>query len=64
MHYKIIIALLLVLGAFYWFELRPSMIKKDCSSYALKNSMNADEKTYDQTTYNGEYKRCTEMKGL
>jgi hypothetical protein len=29
----IIIALILVLGAFYWYELRPISIRKDCSKF-------------------------------
>ena len=63
-NFKVIAVLILIVGSFYWFELRPSMIKKYCSSFAVNISLSADQSTYDQKTYNGEYKRCTEMKGL
>ncbi len=49
-NYKIILIILIILGIiFYWFEIRPSQARKDCSS-----------KSYSDTLY----KKCLREKGL
>jgi len=53
----IIILLSLIVGAFYWFEYRPTQIKKDCSwtEYETGRWREARE---------SEYERCLRRNGL
>jgi uncharacterized protein YxeA len=66
------IALLIVLvivigGAFYWYELRPSIIKKSCYNVAveaaIKKANNVDKK-FSKDDYDVYYKWCLQKKGL
>ena len=44
-YFVIVLALLVLASAFYWYELRPSSIKKDCfnkADIAKQNAINAD----------------------
>ncbi len=73
--YKYIILIgLIVLGiAFYWYALRPSQLKKECDGYA-REMVNYDLKVYTGTTqgvyYDWQkendkyYKSCLREKGL
>lgn len=67
-NWKFIILIVLIIGgAFYWYSLRPSIIKKDCYSEAREKAIIKsdlpDKKIYkdDFDTY---YKWCLESKGL
>lgn len=62
-HKYIIIVALLVLGVFfYWFQYRPSEIKKDCAKLAK----NEAQKSWglNQNEYDIKYKNCLREKGL
>ncbi|MDO8604820.1 MAG: hypothetical protein Q7K40_05525 [bacterium] len=71
----IIIALIILAFSFYWFETRPSLIKKDCYNEAkesavekakkedLKNGL-AAEGGFMEGDYNSYYKWCLQSKGL
>ncbi len=47
----------LLVGAFYWFQLRPTNIRKEC----YKNISELDKK-YD--IYQQDYEKCLRSKGL
>jgi len=61
--YIILIALVILGFAFYWFEWRPIQTNKECASWALNKAM-TDANSYDQNTYDDYYKRCQREKGL
>ncbi len=56
--------LTLLVLAFYWYSLRPSLIKRNCYLSALEKAKNSDGRTYDQSAYNDYYRLCTEKNGL
>jgi hypothetical protein len=53
----IIIILILILGAFYWFQVRPTQIRKECAKNS-KMFAGAD------VLYKGKYENCLQIKGL
>lgn len=57
----IFITLLFIGITFYWYELRPSVIKKDCYNEAKSKEWNLD---YGRERYDFIYKQCLEKKGL
>lgn len=70
----LLIAVVVVLLGFVfcWFEIRPSMIRKECSNYAKKEairqyyrepSKNVNNE-FSKDAYNFIYKLCLESKGL
>lgn len=71
----IILVLVVLAGAFYWLEVRPSVIKKDCYNEAkelatekakkedAKNGL-AVEGGFADGDYNSYYKWCLQSKGL
>lgn len=64
-NYKIIFAILLVLGAFCWFQVRPAHVKSICAQWALVKAQYPDDKTqYDQDFYDDYYPRCLHEHGL
>jgi hypothetical protein len=75
----IIIVLVLILGAFYWFEYRPNMITKKCqklstlsessdlinkSSSSIELYRNKYVPGYNETTKEINYKNCLRSNGL
>ncbi len=69
--YKYIILIgIVVLGAmFYWYSLRPSIIKKDCFNKAYEYSQIRGNDGYssgkfDKDKYDIAYKMCLQKKGL
>lgn len=70
--YIIIVTLLVIGGAFYWFQYRPSQIKKECSS-SSSEKMNQTHREFHTTTsieevkkivYELEYGKCLNERGL
>jgi hypothetical protein len=60
--YVVIIALLILSGAFYWFQYRPSEIKKTCDEVAKNEAARSygnREKNYDF-----KYRQCLRENGL
>jgi len=64
----IIIVLILILGAFYWFGLRPIQIKKECSTkylnYYQSSGRLSNQGRLGQTTGEESYLKCLAEKGL
>lgn len=63
----IVIALLILAGAFYWFQYRPSEIKKDCAEWSKRESyyhVGGGEFKLDDEEYDIKYKQCLREKGL
>jgi len=63
------IILVLIMGIFYWFELRPSNIKKGCAIWAIDKAINqygnyGDSKKYQPAVYDDYFERCLREKGL
>lgn len=59
----IIFLTLLLFGAFYWYEYRPTLIKKECNIFAIKAV--EDQMPYNQIeAYNIYFKICLNAKGL
>ena len=54
----IIFAFLIVVGWFYWYEYRPSMVREACSNFAEKE---ADK---DMFIYEIIYRHCLRKKGM
>lgn len=60
---------LILAGIFYWFEWRPSQIRKNCYDSAIKNPFN-NLKTFNDTEserrseLNFIYQNCLRMEGL
>ena len=60
--YKIIVLILVILGvAFYWYEWRPSQIRMECSEIA-KDKTTGLGATYER--YENYYESCLREKGL
>ncbi len=69
----IILIVILILGfAFYWFEWRPSSIKKDCYNEAKEKAIEKFTNSnlerlsgkFTKEDYDAYYKWCLEQKGL
>lgn len=62
------IFLILIIGlAFYWYEWRPTQIKKECYNIAWHKAYPCGDNSksvYEQNSYNNYYKSCLEQKGL
>lgn len=67
-HKYIILVLLAILGlAFYWYEWRPTQIKKDCYNIAREKAIEKgarEDKKFYKDDYDTYYKWCLEQKGL
>lgn len=61
-----LIILVILLGAFYWFGLRPSQIRKECYDYANKNTRFNfyDSESEYRTDLNFIYGNCLKIHGL
>lgn len=57
------ISVLIFLFLFYWFQIRPSQIKSECTDLALKSATN-DEGLYKKSTFDSNYQICLHKKGL
>ncbi|MDD5463924.1 MAG: hypothetical protein PHP62_02155 [Candidatus Moranbacteria bacterium] len=65
-----------VLLAFYWYSYRPSQLKKDCANWSLQTARDLFAKEasikkrtyltaeYDKENYNDYFERCLREKGL
>ena len=56
-----------LISAFYWHDLRPSNIKKDCSGVAKEKALEKagpDAKKFTKDDYDTYYKWCLEQNGL
>jgi len=65
--YIIIICLIIIGGVFYWFQFRPSQIKKDCAKWSKGESydhMGGGQFELNDDTYDIKYKQCLREKGL
>lgn len=66
----LLLVVLLIVGWFYWFQFRPSEIRKECSAYAKEKLNRAfDENSVKSaneadTLYDLYFKYCTDEKGL
>lgn len=63
----IILIMLIISGAFYWYEIRPSVIKKSCYNTAKGKAMinsNLPNNKFTKDDYDTYYKWCLESKGL
>jgi len=63
----IAILVISIAGAFYWFEWRPTQIRKECNIKASQETSAAEEKlqgTEGISLYNFSYNLCIRMKGL
>jgi hypothetical protein len=67
-HYKIILLILVVVGTFYWFQLRPTYIRKECNATTFfYNSSNNKEPINSPAWLDMQeklYKDCLRYKGL
>jgi hypothetical protein len=65
-HYKLIVLLLLIAGAFYWFEFRPSTIKTACESdtHSLDTKSKASGDLVTMTQLNFHYSACLHQHGI
>ena len=66
--YKIVLLIILIgIALFYWYSLRPSIIKKDCYNEAREKAIEkrgvADGK-FIKDDYDTYYKWCLQKKGL
>lgn len=55
------VILLVLLAGFYWYEIRPSNIKKDCYSSSVKRVVELKGKVSD---YENVYELCLQKNGL
>lgn len=77
LYFSIIIIILFF--SFYWFELRPSLAKKQCHHYAIRKAVdwyrykhednkafkkNIENEVYDLDDYEHRYKQCLKSKGI
>lgn len=62
-NYKILLIILIIVGAFYWWEFRPSQIKSECAKWALEKA-NDSEGMYEEDVYRDYYSRCLHERGL
>lgn len=71
MRFKIIVlivVLFVLAGWFYWYELRPSQIVKECDNLAYRaaggNSMNLNPNSYNRAIYADSYAKCLKTNGI
>jgi len=63
----IILAIVIFGGVFYWYSLRPSIIKQSCYKEALKRAQEKggrEDKKFSADDYDTYYKWCLQKKGL
>ena len=61
--YKYLILIVLVLAtAFYWYEWRPTQIRKECNLQAIEEAKEAS--SYKTEMYEWSYKLCLRKEGL
>ncbi len=62
----IIIIFILISGAFYWYELRPMQIKKNCHKISSTRKINWDKMIYENKdgSIGKSYSECLKEKGL
>lgn len=65
----IIIVLVLILGTFYWFQIRPTQIRKECMILAQKGinaieEYRASKGILDSGIISERYMNCIKLKGL
>lgn len=63
-HYKIVILILVVVGTFYWFQVRPAQIKKECAHYAQKLACDENDGGCEKERYDFRFKKCLSEYGL
>lgn len=72
---SLVVLIISIAGAFYWFEWRPQQIRKKCDKYATEMvgydlKVNADAPSYSGLTYDwikesdDYYQNCLREKGL
>ena len=63
---KILLLIVIFGGMFYWFELRPTEIRKNCAEAIKRGSSNDLKKDFGNflTTRNDTYLQCVRLKGL
>jgi hypothetical protein len=62
-HWILILVILTIIGgAFYWYEYRPSAIRRECNEYADLRSRNGDFNNRER--YEFRYNFCLSQKGL
>jgi hypothetical protein len=62
-----IIIVLFIGGSFYWFQWRPSIIRKDCYDTAREEAikkLDREDKKFNGDDYDTYYKWCLEKNGL
>jgi len=66
-----VLAILILISSFYWFQLRPIQIRKECNKYASSGqiedkskSLSLDQYQSIQIIYNNFYAKCLREKGL
>ena len=62
LHYQVILILLILVGAFYWFEVRPANIRMNCEAYIHDFGVAHPDAT--TTEYNFQYSTCLHKYGL
>lgn len=65
--YTILALLTLLALTFYWYEWRPTQIKKDCYNIAREKAIekgSREDKKFYKDDYDTYYKWCLEQKGL
>lgn len=62
-YYPIFIIILIILGVvFYWYEWRPTQIKKECSMEAYDSSITSPRRPWESP--DDYYKKCLRENGL
>ncbi|MCK4797620.1 MAG: hypothetical protein KAT05_09575 [Spirochaetes bacterium] len=61
--FKIVVLLILV-GLFYWYEYRPSEIKKQCNKESVEKAKNIEDGNQAIKIYDARYKSCLRENGL
>lgn len=59
----LVIAFVIILGVFYWYELRPSMIKMDCAFFAIEKARIYGDK-WNPEEYDHQFERCLRENGI
>ena len=61
----VFITIIILTGLFYWYEYRPSEIKKDCHNIASASIGKGIEAfSFGQNLYEGRYQKCLRENGL
>jgi len=58
--YLIITGIVIIAGLFYWYEYRPSQIKKECAKKYMKFILSESQ----EKDANAKYESCLKLKGL